>query len=153
MKKLYVLVIAVAFVSATQSYAGIVGETGTLTLNLGQYQWGNGGEFLATPTSVTTGSSLGSSFQTFCLEYNEQFTPSSTIQLTYQVNVGAVSGGVSGQNAYDPYATASTPVPKTSGSYNMDIISVGTAWLYSQFRTGGLTISSALAAGNFQDAM
>jgi hypothetical protein len=35
----------------------------------------------------------------------------------------------------------------------MDNISIGTAWLYSQFRAGALTINSVGAAGNLQDAI
>ena len=47
-------------------------------------------------------------FETFCVEYNEHFTPGST--LYYGISQGAINGGISGGNP--------------------DPISKGTAWLY-----------------------
>jgi hypothetical protein len=88
---------------------------GTLTLTQGSYSYGNGGEF----TAATSG--LGT-FQTFCIEYSEEFYPGQ--QYWYVENTGAVYGGLGGQDATDNHF----------GSRSMDNISIGTAWLYSQFR-------------------
>jgi hypothetical protein len=74
-------------------------------------------------------STLGS-FDTFCLESSEYFNPGGTY--SYIVNSGAVEGGGIGHgaNAIDTH----TLLP-------MDNVSIGTAYLYSQFH-----------AGNYQNA-
>lgn len=85
-------------------------NAGTITLNTGPYSgYNNGGEF----TAIT--SDLGT-FQTFCIEKNEYFTPGATYN--YSISSGAKNGGVSG------------------AVNGIDNISIGTAWLYSQFRNG-----------------
>jgi hypothetical protein len=66
----------------------------------------------------STTSNIGNhnpSFQTFCLEYSEYFSPGTTYNVT--ISNSAINGGVG-----------------PSG----DPISVGTAWLYLQFATGTL---------------
>ena len=117
----------------------------TLIDDTAQYSYANGGEFRAvgnsgldaivnwnaystatkgTVTAATDGSSWGygtglngqAYFQTFCIEYNEEFTPGTS----YSVGVS--------QNAM--YGSQ----PPTG-----DPISIGTAWLYSQFAAGTLT--------------
>src|ERR1017187_8366078 len=120
MRKLFTLIGVAGVIFATNLYASF---DGTVTLALGApLQLGNGGEF----TAVTSG--LGT-FQTFCIEYNEEFYPGSTYN--YKQNTGAVAGGA-GAFAIDP-----------NTGLAMDNISIGTAWLYSQFRNGGLVISTA----------
>jgi hypothetical protein len=117
----------------------------TLMDDSSKYSYGNGGEFRAvgnpgldaivnwnayststkgTVTAATDGSSWGYSsglnnqlyFQTFCVEVNEEFTPGTS----YSVGVS--------QNAM----YGSQPP-------NGDPISIGTAWLYSQFAAGTLS--------------
>lgn len=88
--------------------------------------------------SMTAGSANGTlmnpgyggvlGFQTFCIEYNETISLNSTYQVT--VNDGAVYGGVAG--GVDPDGWGG-PLPK------IDLISVGTAYLYSEFVQGTLT--------------
>src|ERR1017187_6241408 len=114
MKKLSTLIGVAGVLFATNLYASF---DGTLTLNSSAYSWGNGGEF----TAVTSG--LGT-FQTFCIEYNEEFGPGNTYY--YNQNSGAVAGGA-GANAIDSHT-----------GLTMDNVSIGTAWLYSQFRAGTL---------------
>ena len=80
----------------------------TLTVYQGAYSSGIGGEFNI--VSATLGN-----FPTFCLEFNEHFTPGNTYD--YAVSSKAIYGGVGPQG---------------------DPISVGTAWLYSLFRAGTL---------------
>ena len=80
----------------------------TLTVYQGAYSSGIGGEFNI--VSATLGN-----FPTFCIEFNEHFTPGNTYD--YAVSSNAIWGGVG--PAGDP-------------------LSVGTAWLYSQFRAGTL---------------
>ena len=116
MKKILILISMLA----AMAFNSIASFDGTITLanDTSQYAYGNGGEFKA----VTSG--LGT-FQTFCMEYNEEFSPGGTYN--YRINDGAVSGGT-GAHAVDPF----TGKP-------MDNISIGTAWLYSQFRAETLT--------------
>ena len=135
MKKLSTIIGIAGVLFATNLYASY---DGTVTLSQGQYSYGNGGEF----TAVTTGSGLGT-FQTFCIEYNEEFGPGNTYQ--YKMNTGAVAGGP-GAVVTDP----NTGLP-------MDNISIGTAWLYSQFRAGTLanyfTVNQQQNAGALQQAI
>jgi hypothetical protein len=133
MKKLSTLIGVAGVLFATNLYASY---DGTVTLNQGPNSFVNGGEF----TAVTSG--LGT-FQTFCIEYGEEFSPGSLYD--YKQNTGAVAGGP-GWNAIDP----NTGLP-------MDNISIGTAWLYSQFRAGTLanyfTGTRQANAGALQDAI
>jgi hypothetical protein len=129
MKKLCMVFGLAGMMAASNLYASF---DGTMTLSQGPYSWGNGGEF----TAVTSG--LGT-FQTFCIEYNEEFVPNDTFD--YNENTGAVAGGA-GVDATDP----NTGLP-------MDNISIGTAYLYSQFRNGGLGTLTASQAGQLQNAI
>lgn len=145
MKKLCVVLGLAGIVAAPNLFAAM---TVTLIDNTSQYSYANGGEFRAvgggTPTSldsivnwsayssstkgtvtaVTDGSSWGYSsglagkayFQTFCVEYNEEFVPGTT----YNV-------GVSQKAMYGSQPLGGDP------------ISIGTAWLYSQFAAGTLS--------------
>jgi VPDSG-CTERM motif len=95
-----------------------------LTLNYGNRQSGIGGEFNASSQDfvpATMGyapsTTFNGGFETFCVEFNEHFTPGSS--LYYGISQGAVNGGVSGGNP--------------------DPISKGTAWLYLNFAQGTLT--------------
>ena len=99
----------------------------SLILDLGPYHSGVGGEFNAysaslNPTALgyspltmaNVGHGMG--FETFCVEYNEHFTPGGTYN--YTISQAAIHGGVPG---------GSNP------------LSLGTAWLYLQFAEGNLT--------------
>ncbi len=102
--------------------AAVIGTTGLLPTGItrlnGHYS-GNGGEFTIAGSGLdvsgyaSTTSSGTFSFQTFCLEANE-YTFSNPG--SYVVNTLALKGGTNTQSG--------------------DAISVGTAWLYSQFATG-----------------
>ena len=99
-------------------------NTMQLTLDYGSRHSGDGGEFNASSSDfapATMGyapsTTFNGGFETFCVEYNEHFTPGSTYY--YGISQGAINGGVSGGNP--------------------DPISRGTAWLYLQFATGNLT--------------
>jgi len=117
----------------------------TLMDDTSSYSYGNGGEFRAvgnnpgldsvinwsayststkgTVTATTDGSSWGYSsglsgqeyFQTFCIEVNEEFTPGTTYNVSLSQNAMYGSQPPGG-----------------------DPISIGTAWLYSQFAAGTL---------------
>ena len=129
MIKIYALVGAVSLLAAPNVFASF---DGTLSFgSAGAYQNGGGGEF-----NVTT-SGLGN-FVTFCIEHNEEISlPSGPYN--YKINTGSVKGGVSGATTTDP----NTLLP-------MDNISIGTAWLYSQFRAG--TLTKANGSGSYYDA-
>lgn len=82
-----------------------------------------GGEFSAVPVTGTLDKSAYNSLslylgniETFCLEYKEHFSPGAVYD--YSISTKAFSGDISGPGG--------------------DPISVGTAWLYSQFATGAL---------------
>ena len=111
---------------------------GSVKINSGPYQNGSGGEFGA----VSVSGSLGN-FETFCLEQNEHISFGNTYD--YRINTGAVQGGV-GAAATDP-----------NTGLTMDNLSVGTAWLYSQFRAGTLanyfTANRNANAGVLQNAI
>ena len=104
-------------------------NTMQLTLDYGSRHSGDGGEFNASspdfapaamgyaPQTIYNAGHPNTGFETFCVEYNEHFTPGST--LYYGISQGAMNGGISGGNP--------------------DPISRGTAWLYLQFATHNLT--------------
>ncbi len=124
-RNLYVagLVTGLAGVTMAPSLFAYNGLDGTIIFSAPTYQYGDGGEFNA----VTTG--LGS-FATFCLETGEYIGQPPSGPYTYTINTGAVPGDA-GAGATDP----NTGLP-------MDNISIGTAWLYSQFRVGTLTLDT-----------
>ena len=130
-------------------------------LGYGSQHFGNGGEFAFTASTTGTpaeknaslqfvkdtaanygpNSKIGSlaagtiGFETFCIEYNEHFSPGTNYQ--YQVNpLGAIKGGQA----------------------ISDSISVGTAFLYGLFAKGTLpgynyTDVNAFSAGNLQNTI
>jgi hypothetical protein len=124
--------------------AGILSSTavyGTMQVTLAQgsgFSFGNGGEFRATPGgspsllsamnpalySPSTSGYNGSSyyFQTFCIEHGETFSPGAPYNVSISGNAMNGSQGAGG-----------------------DPVSIGTAWLYSQFAAGTLV---GLTAGN-----
>jgi hypothetical protein len=138
MKKISVLGAVSGLVFATNLHATLV--DGAVTLTQAPYVGPNGGgEYQA----VTSG--LGT-FQTFCTELNVNFTPG--IQYNYIINTGAVPGDT-GADAYNQKPLTGSAA--TSGPYNLDNISIGTAWLYSQFRAGTLKDSSGGAYSTAAD--
>jgi hypothetical protein len=95
------------------------------TIKLTVPAWGGangGGEFTA---SALTGNSPN--FQTFCLEYNEHFTPGNTLYVK-AVNTGAKGGG--GGAVLDPNTPSLTDT--------WDPVSSQTAYLYTKFSQGSL---------------
>jgi PEP-CTERM motif len=82
-----------------------------------------GGEFSATPSAdwawvlnnYNSTTRSNTSFETFCMEYTEEFNPGLTYNV--QINNKAMNGGV---------------IPAGTG----DPISIGTAWLYYEFAKG-----------------
>lgn len=135
-KRNLILAMAAALLPFTGSsaFAVSIGDSGTGDNKIGAWQFDQGGEFYFLPTSLggitnakyasTTKNQITlspqGSFQTFCLEKGE-FLDSPVV---YVVNDEAVGGGVNGH------------LP--TGNQNGDILSVGTAWLYSEFASGVL---------------
>jgi hypothetical protein len=145
MKKFCTVLSLAGVMAAPNLFASM---TVTMMDNTPSYSYGNGGEFRAvsnpgldsainwnaysgsTKGTVgaadvgTWGYSLGLSgqeyFQTFCIEYNEEFSPGTTYNVT--ISEKAMWG--------------SQPPPPFPGG---DPISIGTAWLYSQFAAGTLS--------------
>ena len=103
-------------------------NTMQLTLDYGSRHSGDGGEFNASSSdfnpaamgyatqTIYNAGHPNTGFETFCVEYNEHFTPGLTYY--YGISQGAINGGVSGGNP--------------------DLISKGTAWLYLNFAQGTL---------------
>ena len=123
------LALALAVVGLSLS-AGLRSHAGTITLSP---PWGpnGGGEFNASASPEF------GSFATFCLEYDEHISIPGTYD--YTINNKAMGGGP----GYTP---------------NGDPISIGTAWLYSQFREGtlvegGNAYDTASDQGNLQKAI
>ncbi len=111
LNKYGLMVITAVVALAAQAFAT------TVTINAySGYRSGSGGEFnitsndpLLNPISLGYSSAaiVSGGFETFCLEYNQHFTPGSTYNF-----------GISGA---------------AIGSSGADNISIATAWLYSQF--------------------
>jgi hypothetical protein len=161
MKKLYIILSLAVVMAVPNLFASM---SVTLIDNTSQYSYNNGGEFraignadllaanpgLAGYSSLTEGtigsadvSSWGYSsglsgqiyFQTFCIEYNEEFSPGASYGVT--ISSKAMYGG-------------QPP--------NGDPLSIGTAWLYSQFAAGTLSgynygASRTSSAGALQQAI
>jgi len=143
MRKLWVLVGLVGLLCAPALQAA------TVTVNRSPYSAGNGGEFQVVPNAGPGSLSWvlpfysplardATSFQTFCIETSEFFNPGATYNATISGN--AMYGG-------------QPP--------NGDPISIGTAWLYSQFAAGTLAnydfnnngVGRTVSAGALQDAI
>jgi len=113
--------LAVAMLFTSQLVMGAdVSSNSTLKLN-DSYGNNNGGEFLA---SVLSGSGMGATFLTFCVEHNETFSYGQTLYVK-NVNTGSVNGGIT--NADNGFTG---PLAPTS---NFDPISYETAYLYTNF--------------------
>jgi len=128
MKRLYVLACLAGVLAGPEVQAA---TQITLYQDLSNYSYGDGGEFNAVPnaallsdnpalagyTSATANLTGGTpNFQTFCIETGEYFYPGTT----YNVTIG-------NEILYD------------GGQFpNGEPITLGTAWLYSQFAAGTL---------------
>jgi hypothetical protein len=138
------LIMAAIFASFTQNaladfYAATVGSS------YGPYHAGNGGEFTLQANNalasvlagystekdtIRTGTNV--TFQTFCLERNEYiYSPGSYKAV---LNNGSMAGGVGG------------------AIHEIDPISKGTAWLYSQFAAGTLLGYNYTTTGRLESA-
>lgn len=147
MKTNYRPFLLVALISAGFALSGRQVSANTLILDYGTHHSGVGGEFNASSSTLfpatmgyvggalaNTGHGMG--FETFCIEYNEHFSPGGTY--TYAISDAALLGGNGGPS---------------------DHLSQGTAWLYSNFARGGnfdgLTsyLFTTTDAGLLQDAI
>lgn len=121
------LVLGMTVLFASLAALSPTASANSLILDLGPYQSGVGGEFNAyssslNPTSMgyspltmaNVGHGMG--FETFCLEYNEEFVPGGTYN--YSISQAAIQGG--------------------NGPGGSDPLSLGTAWLYLNFAEGHL---------------
>ena len=108
MKKIWTAIALAGALSAPNLFAAY---DGTITFVSPGGGNANGGGLFNVTTTPLAGMNLGS-FGTFCLEHNENISYSGTYN--YNMSSGAINGGVGGGNP--------------------DKISIGTAWLYSQFR-------------------
>lgn len=114
---------------------------GTLTFTgLGGGNANNGGAFNVSTTPSVGTPNLGN-FSTFCIEKNE-FISIPSQSYAYKINTGAVAGGIGGLKITDP----NTGLP-------MDNISIGTAFLFSQFRAGAVGYTSDTAKSQLQVAI
>jgi hypothetical protein len=128
MRKLCIVASLAGVMAATSLFAG-VDIVGSVVLTQGPYSYSDGGEFTATgdaglnalvnwsaysaPKSTAV---IGTSFQTFCIEATVEFGPGNQ----YDVSLG--------DSALYGHVGAPPGVPVT----------MGTAWLYSQFAAGTL---------------
>jgi hypothetical protein len=114
-------ILSLAALAVTQPSASAL--TMQLKIDYGSRHSGVGGEFNISsadfnPVAMgyTANTIVNSGFETFCVEKNEYFNPGSTYY--YSISDGAINGGISGGNP--------------------DPLSIGSAWLYSQFAHGTL---------------
>jgi len=117
----------------------------TLRLDQDSFSVGNGGSFQVTPVTGNAGR-VGlpgdlspTTFETFCVEHNEQFRPGAIYN--FAISLGATNGGESGQT-----------------SPNFDPVDPTTAYLYTNFRMGTLTgfdygAGRAASTGDLQQAI
>jgi hypothetical protein len=126
------IAVAIAFVAAAmpagRAFAGPIGNTGSFNwTRVGGYHTGSGGEFTAYNlnggisnadyASSSRNISNAQSFQTFCLE--------------------------AGENAASPsYFVVAGSAARGGTTDSTDPLSKGTAWLYSEFAKGTLTVAS-----------
>ncbi len=134
LKKTYITLAACA--------AGVLSAFADPQVNMGTYNAGAGGNYRANPnaelewviSNYAAGATDGTWFGTFCIEKNEYFSNGGLYSVA--LNDRAIGGGVSSPTA------------------GYDIISQGTAFLYTKFATGALSASyygSATNAATLQD--
>ena len=137
MKKLWLIVGLVGALWATTAQATFQISSWD---RLSGYYSGNGGEFTLTPNTALAAqlvvgtfsdiSSMHGTFESFCLETGESMGPKN-VAVNVVINNKAIDGGVGPQG---------------------DPLSIGTSWLYSQFRNGGLgTLSTPYTRYNYSD--
>ena len=126
MKKYLLLLIAAATLTVSSAYANPT-LTNLVTITQASDHSPNGGEFLLT----SDGGASFTSFDTFCIEINQNVSMGSPY--TYTIDNGS-DGGVGPKN-----------------SLGLTPVSIGTAWLYSQFREGNL--NNNLDQNSLQDAI
>jgi hypothetical protein len=109
----------------------------TATIKLGGSQTGtSGGPFLATVQSGNIGIyAAGQSFNTFCIEMGEHFSPGNTY---YAMESERARFGTNGNGGSD-----------SLGTY--DLLNHQTAWLYSQYMSGGLAALGIGWTGSIAD--
>jgi len=120
----------------------------SIVLDYGSVHSGNGGEFVVKSDGTADSTAFVNSivanysslatyqggFETFCIEYNEHFSPGGVYNVQVNPNGQALKGGL------------------TVGDY----VSVGSAYLYSLFAQGALTgydYNSSASAGNLQNTI
>jgi hypothetical protein len=138
MKHPIIITIAALAISASSALALQVGDSATIAFKKSPYQSGTGGEFWARTTPVqVAGYSLEKNtrtadgyFATFCLEKGEKLSYGGPQDAT--IAYGAWLGGLGGGSP--------------------DPVSIGTAYLYSQFATGQLDGYDYTAPGRIASA-
>lgn len=128
------IVIGVSMAGALCAITAQAAFDGTLKINGGAYQNSNGGEFSALSTGL-------GNFQTFCLEDAELLQLGNGANYNYWKNSGAVTGNpnqLAPPTVWDGHPTSLT----------MDPVSLGTAWLYSQFRANTLVDAGGISYFN-----
>jgi len=122
-KSTFLVFAAALFVAVTS-----IASANSLTITqYGQYSFSDGGEFTVTSADAklqaiqslyNTKAIVNGGFEVFCLEDNQFFK--SGASYSYAISDAAIPGGVSG------------------GINGRDPVSLGSAWLYSQFAAGTL---------------
>jgi hypothetical protein len=139
MKKTLVFGIIAILAMATQAMAGTV----VLTVN-NPHDSSGGGPFTLTLTDgsfVVNGATLataGSSFTSFCVEFNENFTPNNPYTAVINENEMAIQGGIDAAHGYNA-ALGGDPISKDA------------AWLFATYAQK--TFATTQDATDFQQAL
>jgi hypothetical protein len=105
------------------SVALAIPSSGVITVGSSPLEYSDGGQFTATVSGFP-------SFQTYCIEIQHEFS----LGGTYNYTLGQTTHGA----------------PPSTAAANLNL---GTAWLFSRFTTGLISITTTLQAGEFQAAL
>jgi hypothetical protein len=150
--------LAVAALSACQFASAVVVAGDYVKINSSPVGNLGGGAFLTKEVS-STGSALSGeqSFYTFCLEFKESFSPSSsTFSGGDTLKVAGVTNHTT--NATNSYYTSDAIAhPETGHTATQDPLSLSTEWLFTRFNTNSAfktqILTSDSTANSFQRAI
>jgi hypothetical protein len=113
------IIVASSLLTSPSLFAEIIG-TGSLTITAPGYPPDQAGPYAISSLTASSGLNPGSSFETFCLGTQINYSPGSTY--SYQIS--------------DTVQPSGSPTASPPGVGSPGFVTWGTAWLYSQYRAG-----------------